>query len=165
MTIVYIGLGSNLAGPRMQVERGLQALAGLADSRLVRHSRLYRTEPWGKADQPEFVNAVAQLETSLQAEALLTGLLEIERNAGRERDASRWGPRVLDLDILVYGDRILDVPGLHLPHPHLHERAFVLVPLHEIAPSLDIPGQGNVAALLARLDASTCQPLETEDAA
>ncbi len=165
MTIVYIGLGSNLAGPRMQVERGLQALADLADSRLLRHSRLYRTAPWGRADQPEFVNAVAQLETSLAAETLLAGLLGIERDAGRERDASRWGPRVLDLDILVYGNRVLNAPGLHLPHPRLHERAFVLVPLHEIAPRLDIAGQGSVATLLARLDASTCQPLETEDTA
>jgi len=165
MTIVYIGLGSNLADPRAQVECGLRALAGLQATRLVRHSRLYRTAPWGRADQPEFVNAVAQIETTLAPDVLLEALLTIERNAGRERDTTRWGPRVLDLDILVYGDVILDAPGLHLPHPHLHERAFVLMPLCEIAPSLKIPDQGRADVLLARLDASTCRAIEPERAA
>src|ERR1700682_1454369 len=103
MTIVYIGLGSNLADPRMQVENGLRALAGLADTRLLRRSRLYRSAPWGRVDQPEFVNAVAELDTTLAPQVLLDALLAIERHAGRERDATRWGPRVLDLDILVYG--------------------------------------------------------------
>lgn len=160
--MVYIGLGSNLADPRAQVEDALRALARLADTSLVRSSRLYRSVPWGRADQPEFVNAVAQIDTALAPHNLLDELLAIERQAGRERDATRWGPRVLDLDILVYGDLILDSPGLHVPHPHLHERVFVLMPLCEIAPELQIPGKGRVDELLAQLDAATCCPLEPQ---
>jgi 2-amino-4-hydroxy-6-hydroxymethyldihydropteridine diphosphokinase len=165
MAIVYIGLGSNLAEPRVQVENGLRALSGLAQTRLMRHSRLYRSAPWGHADQPEFINAVAQVDTSLAPHDLLDALLAIERNAGRQRDATRWGPRVLDLDILAYGDVAIDEPGLHLPHPHLHERAFVLMPLCELAPELQIPGRGRADELLARLDTSTCRVLESECAA
>jgi 2-amino-4-hydroxy-6-hydroxymethyldihydropteridine diphosphokinase len=165
MTIVYIGLGSNLADPRAQVEGGLRALAGLADTRLVRRSRLYRSAPWGRADQPEFVNAVAELDTTLTPQSLLDALLAIERQAGRERDATRWGPRVLDLDVLVYGDLVIDMPGLHVPHPHLHERVFVLMPLCEIAPGLQIPGKGRVEVLLAQLDSATCCALDPECAA
>lgn len=159
MTSAYIGLGSNLADPRAQVEGALLALAALAATRLLRRSCLYRSAPWGRADQPEFVNAVAQLDTTLAPQSLLDALLAIERDAGRERDTTRWGPRVLDLDILLYGDVVLDEPGLHLPHPHLHERVFVLMPLCEIAPQLQIPGHGRADALLMRLDSSTCQPL------
>ncbi|HEY7872413.1 MAG TPA: 2-amino-4-hydroxy-6-hydroxymethyldihydropteridine diphosphokinase [Rudaea sp.] len=162
MENVYIGLGSNLADPRTQVENGLRALAALADSRLRRRSRLYRSAPWGRADQPEFVNAVAHLETTLTPRELLDRLLAIERAAGRERDGTRWGPRVLDLDILVFGTLELDEPGLHLPHPHLHERAFALAPLAEIAPDLVIPGRGRVRDLLARIDVSDCVPLAAE---
>jgi 2-amino-4-hydroxy-6-hydroxymethyldihydropteridine diphosphokinase len=162
MTIVYIGLGSNLADPCAQVKGGLRALAGLADTRLMRRSRLYRSAPWGKTDQPEFVNAVAQIETALAPQSLLDALLVIERVAGRERDATRWGPRVLDLDILAYGDLVLDTPGLHLPHPRLHERVFVLMPLCEIAPGLQIPGKGRADTLLAQLDASACSALDSE---
>lgn len=160
MTSIYIGLGSNLADPQAQVEGGLRALGGLAETRLLRRSRLYRSAPWGRADQPEFVNAVAQLETTLTPQILLDALLTIERQAGRERDTTRWGPRVLDLDILLYGDVVLDEPGLHLPHPHLHERVFVLMPLCEIAPELQIPGLGRADALLARLDTSTCWAID-----
>lgn len=160
MTRIYIGLGSNLADPQAQVEGGLRALGGLAETRLLRRSRLYRSAPWGRADQPEFVNAVAQLETTLTPQILLDALLTIERQAGRERDTTRWGPRVLDLDILLYGDVVLDEPGLHLPHPHLHERVFVLMPLCEIAPELQIPGLGRADALLARLDTSTCWAID-----
>ncbi len=160
MTRIYIGLGSNLADPQAQVEGGLRALGGLAETRLLRRSRLYRSAPWGRADQPEFVNAVAQLETTLAPQILLDALLTIERQAGRERDTTRWGPRVLDLDILLYGDVVLDEPGLHLPHPHLHERVFVLMPLCEIAPELQIPGLGRADALLARLDTSTCWAID-----
>jgi 2-amino-4-hydroxy-6-hydroxymethyldihydropteridine diphosphokinase len=160
MANAYVGLGSNLADPRAQVERALRALAQLPRTTLVRCSRLYRSAPWGRADQPEFVNAVAELRTELSARELLEALLAIERRAGRERDATRWGPRVLDLDILVYGDRVIDETGLHVPHPHLAERAFVLAPLAEIAPDLIVPERGRVAALLARIDASGCTPLE-----
>lgn len=157
MENVYIGLGSNLADPAAQVEAGLRALARLPKTRLVARSRLYRSAPWGRVDQPEFVNAAAQLETVLEPGLLLDALLQIERAAGRERDGTRWGPRVLDLDILVYGERRIAEPGLHVPHPHLPERAFVLVPLAEIAPDLQVPGRGRVADLLAGVDASTCK--------
>lgn len=157
MENVYIGLGSNLDDPPAQVEAGLRALAALPESRLVQRSRLYDTAPWGRTDQPAFVNAAAHLETALSPHALLDALLAIERAAGRERDGTRWGPRVLDLDILLYGNLVLDEPGLRLPHPHLHERTFVLAPLAEIAPHLDIPGHGRVADLLARVDASRCE--------
>ena len=160
MERAYIGLGSNLADPGTQVERAMGALAELPRTQPLRRSRLYRSEPWGRADQPEFVNAVVELQTELTPRELLDMLLAIERHAGRARDATRWGPRVLDLDILVYGDRSIDEPGLHVPHPHLRERAFVLAPLAEIAPDLVVPGQGQVAALLARIDASSCRPLE-----
>jgi 2-amino-4-hydroxy-6-hydroxymethyldihydropteridine diphosphokinase len=156
MENAYIGLGSNLADPSVQVEAGLRALANLPQTRLVARSRLYRSAPWGRADQPEFVNAAAALETDLSPRKLLNELLAIERASGRERDGTRWGPRVLDLDILVYGDRRIAEPGLYVPHPHLHERAFALVPLAEIAPELDVPGRGRIAALLAGVDASTC---------
>lgn len=157
MENVYIGLGSNLADPAAQVAAGLPALARLPRTRLVAHSHLYCSAPWGRADQPEFVNAVAQLETALEPRELLDHLLEIERAAGRERDGTRWGPRVLDLDVLAYAQRRIAEPGLHVPHPHLHERAFVLLPLAEIAPDLHIPGRGRVTDLLAGVDASTCR--------
>lgn len=160
MAIVYIGLGSNLADPRVQVQAGIRALAALPNSRLLRQSRLYDTAPWGRTDQPAFVNAVAQLETTLTPQALLEALLALERSAGRKRDGTRWGPRVLDLDILVYGDLIIEEPGLRVPHPHLHEREFVLAPLAEIAPHLSIPGRGEVQTLLAQLDMAV--PRSTE---
>lgn len=156
MENVYIGLGSNLADPNAQVEVALAVLAKLPATRLVARSRRYRSAPWGRADQPEFVNAVAHLHTAMPPHDLLQALLAIERAAGRVRDGTRWGPRVLDLDILVYGDRVLNESGLHVPHPHLHERAFVLAPLAEIAPDLEIPGLGSVVYLLADVDASTC---------
>lgn len=156
MENVYIGLGSNLADPNAQVEAALAVLAKLPATRLVARSRRYRSAPWGRADQPEFVNAVAHLHTAMPPHDLLHALLAIERAAGRVRDGTRWGPRVLDLDILVYGDRVLNESGLHVPHPHLHERAFVLAPLAEIAPDLEIPGLGSVVYLLADVDASTC---------
>ncbi len=165
MVNVYIGLGSNLADPRMQIEAGLHALAALPQSQLLRHSRLYRSAPWGRSDQPEFVNAVAAISTALPPRMLLDALLAIERSAGRQRDVTRWGPRVLDLDILMYADLALDEPGLHLPHPHLHQRAFVLVPLAEIAPELRIPGYGRVDALLTQINASECKALEREPVA
>jgi 2-amino-4-hydroxy-6-hydroxymethyldihydropteridine diphosphokinase len=156
METVYIGLGGNLADPHAQVEAGIRALSKLPKTRLIARSRLYRSAPWGRADQPEFVNAVVQLETALEPRELLDHLLGIERAAGRERDGTRWGPRVLDLDILVYGERRIAEPGLQVPHPHLPERAFVLVPLAEIAPDLHVPGRGRVADLFAGVDASTC---------
>lgn len=161
MENVYIGLGSNLADPMAQVEAGLRALATLPDSRMLQRSRLYASAPWGHANQPDFINAVALIETALAPTSLLQELHAIERHAGRARDTLRWGPRVLDLDILLIGDRHIDSPGLRVPHPHMHERAFVLAPLLEIAPTLGIPGRGSVADLLARIDAAACVALAT----
>jgi len=162
--LAYIGLGSNLNGPRAQIERALLAFDELPETRLLRRSRLYRSLPWGRTDQPEFVNAAAVIGTRLTPRGLLDGLLSIERAAGRERGGERWGPRVLDLDVLVYADRAIDEPGLHVPHPHLCERAFVLLPLAEIAPDLEVPGCGRVDALLAKIGTAGCTALEPEAA-
>jgi len=161
MTIAYVGLGSNLAEPREQVEKALHALSELPRTSLLARSKLYATEPWGHRDQPGFVNAVAMLDTPLSARELLDALLAIERRAGRQRNGERWGPRILDLDILLFGDGRIDEPALRVPHPRLHERAFALVPLAELAPSLDIPGAGRVVDLLSKIDASTCVALES----
>jgi 2-amino-4-hydroxy-6-hydroxymethyldihydropteridine diphosphokinase len=154
-----VALGSNLDDPRAQVERGFVALAALPQTTLSARSRLYRTKPWGVADQPDFINAAARLETTLAPRALLDALLAIEAGAGRVRGA-RNGPRILDLDLLLYGDRIIDEPDFVLPHPRLHERAFVLLPLTDVAPGLEIPGHGRVADLLARLDTVGCSSID-----
>jgi 2-amino-4-hydroxy-6-hydroxymethyldihydropteridine diphosphokinase len=143
----YIGLGSNLDGPETQVVAALQALDGIRDSRLVSSSSLYRSPPMGPQDQPDFVNAVARLETTLAALELLEALQAIERDSGRVR-VRHWGPRVLDLDLLLYADRIIESPGLTVPHPGIAERSFVLYPLAEIAPQLEIPGLADVKALM-----------------
>ncbi|WP_313055002.1 2-amino-4-hydroxy-6-hydroxymethyldihydropteridine diphosphokinase [Pseudomonas lopnurensis] len=134
MERVYIGLGSNLADPQRQLRGALQALAELPQSRLVGVSSLYASDPLGPTDQPRYVNAVAALDTALAPLALLDALQAIERAQGRERKAERWGPRTLDLDILLFGDRLIDEPRLQVPHYHLQARAFVLYPLAEIAP-------------------------------
>lgn len=147
MNTAYVALGANLGDPASTVRAAFAALANLPDSRIVHSSSLYRTAPVGIADQPEFVNAMAELETGLAPEALLDALLEIEQRFGRIR-AERNGPRTLDLDLLLYNDQYLDLPRLTLPHPRLHLRAFVLQPLAEIAPDLKIPGRGTVAAWL-----------------
>lgn len=154
--LAYIGIGSNLDDPEKQVRAAIDALQRLPQSAFVRASRLYRTAPWGKTDQPAFVNAAAAIATQLPPRELLDALLAIERAHGRERDGERWGPRVIDLDILVYGDARIDEAGLRVPHPHLGERAFVLLPLADLDPNLEIPGQGRVDALLARVDATGC---------
>jgi len=152
--VAFIGLGSNLDTPRGQVERALRELDALPRTRLVARSRLYCTAPWGGVAQPDFINAVAQLETELDAHALMRALLTIEHRAGRSRDGERNGPRVLDLDLLLYGNECIADADLQVPHPRLHERAFVLAPLAEIAPDLAVPGQGPVSELLARVDAA-----------
>src|SRR5690348_6261131 len=151
----YVALGSNLDDPEAQVERGFAALAALSHTLLDARSRLYRTPPWGMPDQPDFINAVARLQTSLTPRQLLDALLAIEARAGRARGV-RYGPRTLDLDLLLYADRAMCEPGLAIPHPRLQERAFVLLPLADIAPELDVPGQGRVADLLGRVDVSGC---------
>ena len=149
----YIGLGSNLADPVDQIRMALQSLDRIADTHLVRRSSLYLTKPVGYSDQSDFVNAVAHVVTGLGARALLDELLVLERERGRIR-AFPNGPRTLDLDLLLFDRQSISEVGLTVPHPRLHERAFVLVPLSEIAPLLVVPGRGNVSALLAEVDSS-----------
>jgi 2-amino-4-hydroxy-6-hydroxymethyldihydropteridine diphosphokinase len=148
MPCAYIGLGANLGDPSRQILAALAELDALPGTRLLRQSSLYRSAPLGYRDQPDFVNAVAQIDTSLEARALLDALLAIEQGLGRQRSFPD-APRTLDLDLLLYGDDVLDEAGLHVPHPRMHARAFVLAPLAEIAPALSIPGHGSIAALLA----------------
>ncbi|MGB5411052.1 MAG: 2-amino-4-hydroxy-6-hydroxymethyldihydropteridine diphosphokinase [Woeseiaceae bacterium] len=143
----YIGLGSNLQGPSRQVESAIQQLDELAGTRLFAYSGTYRSAPYGGVEQPEFVNAVAAVLTQLGPRELLDELKALERARGREQGGQRWGPRILDLDILVYAERILEEDGLTLPHPGIAERNFVLLPLREIAPHLVIPGLGRVASI------------------
>jgi 2-amino-4-hydroxy-6-hydroxymethyldihydropteridine diphosphokinase len=147
-TLAFVGLGSNL-GDREGAIRQAAALIGAQ-----RVSSIRETEPWGVADQPLFLNAVAELETGFEARALLERLLEVERELGRVRGGERWGPRTIDLDLLLYGEETIDEPGLTVPHPRLHQRLFVLEPLAELAPDLVVPGRGRVTALLTELQSS-----------
>ena len=144
----YVGLGANLGKSEAQVRRAITALQTLPDTRLLATSSLYRSAPVGVGEQPDFINAVAAIETGLSARALLDELLAIEARFGRQRDFPGT-PRTLDLDLLLYGDRVIAKPGLIVPHPRMHERAFVLAPLAEIASDAIVPGKGPVAALLA----------------
>ena len=147
MTLAYVGLGANL-GDRERTIRDAAAMIGAA-----RVSSLRETEPWGYAEQPSFLNAAAEVETELVAREFLDRLLDVERRLGRERGAGpRFGPRTIDLDLLLYGDETIDEPGLTVPHPRLHERRFALEPLAELDPRLVVPGRGAVAELLAALD-------------
>jgi 2-amino-4-hydroxy-6-hydroxymethyldihydropteridine diphosphokinase len=143
----YIGLGSNLDSPGRQIEAAFDLLDGIDDTRLTGRSSLYRSAPFGGVEQPDFVNAVAMLQTKLSATDLLVALQEIERVRGRERGGVRWGPRVLDLDLLVYSDEVVEEPELSVPHPGIAERNFVLLPLRELAPDLVIPGLGRVSTI------------------
>lgn len=144
----YVGLGSNLHDPVLQVRRGLTALATLPDTKVVQPSSLYRSPPMGPPGQLDYVNAVCALATRLPAVRLLAHLQGIEDRHGRVRGSVRWGPRILDLDLLLYGDAELSLPDLKLPHPGLAERAFVLYPLLEIAPHLEVPSLGPIASLI-----------------
>ncbi|MGH8078658.1 MAG: 2-amino-4-hydroxy-6-hydroxymethyldihydropteridine diphosphokinase [Lysobacter sp.] len=152
-TIAFVGLGGNVGDAATILRDAFAALGRLSGMRLLRASRLYRTPAWGVTSQADFINAVAMIETTLAPPVLLANLMQIERDAGRDRlaGATVWGPRTLDLDLLLYGDKIIDVPGLKVPHPHLHERAFALVPLVEIAPDTRIPGHGAAADALASM--------------
>jgi 2-amino-4-hydroxy-6-hydroxymethyldihydropteridine diphosphokinase len=151
VTRAYVGLGANL-GPREQtLRRAVELLAGAEGVEVFAVSELRETEPVGVVDQPPFLNGAVALETTLSPRALLDLMLEVERSLGRVR-AERWGPRVVDLDLLTYRNEVVDEPGLHVPHPRLHERRFALEPLAELDPELEIPGRGRVSALLAALD-------------
>ena len=147
----YIGLGSNLQDPRTQVLRAGAALERLAATRLIRLSPLYRSSPFGPVPQPDFVNAVAGVLTQLDPSALLDELLALEKALGRPAERERWGPRIIDLDLLVHGRERREEPGLSLPHRGIVERNFVLYPLCDLAPDLDVPGLGRVAELKERL--------------
>src|SRR5688572_32160531 len=147
MTRAAVALGSNLEDPEAQVSRGFDDLAAIADTEVVARSRLYRTAPVGYVDQPDFVNACAVVETRLAPRALLDALLAIEKKHGRVRDIPN-GPRTLDLDIILYGGAVIDEPGLKVPHPRAHERAFVLEPLVEAWPDAVIPGRGPASDLV-----------------
>ncbi|HYG06714.1 MAG TPA: 2-amino-4-hydroxy-6-hydroxymethyldihydropteridine diphosphokinase [Stenotrophomonas sp.] len=156
----HIGLGANLGDAQATLRAVLPALDTLPQTRLLAASRLYHTPAWGRLDQPAFVNAAAAISTTLTAEALLDALLALERSHGRERIAGeRWGPRTLDLDVLLFGDQVIDTPRLQVPHPHLHERAFALLPLAEIAADAVIAGHGTVQAALAKLDTGGLVPI------
>ena len=156
----YVGLGANLGDAEGTVRAALGELGSLPRTRLVAASALYRTRAWGRRDQPDFVNAVAALETGLAPRALLDALLQVERRHGRTREAGgRWGPRTLDLDLLLHGDAVLDEPGLQLPHPQMHLRAFVMHPLAEIAPDAIVPAHGRAADLAAALAPDGMQAL------
>jgi 2-amino-4-hydroxy-6-hydroxymethyldihydropteridine diphosphokinase len=144
----FIGLGANLGDPQAQMRRAVAALGEFPRTRLLASSSLYRSAPVGVAPQPDFVNAVAKIETELGARELLEELLTTEARFGRERPFP-GAPRTLDLDLLLYGDRVIEEPGLVVPHPRMHERAFVLLPLAEIAAEASIPGKGGVKTLLA----------------
>jgi 2-amino-4-hydroxy-6-hydroxymethyldihydropteridine diphosphokinase len=155
----YVALGSNLDDPRRQVERAFGELAGLADTRLVLRSGLWRSAPMGPQDQPDFVNAVAGLLTQLKPRAFLEHLRLLEQRMGKMEPAVRWGPRLIDLDLLMVGDARCDEPGLRLPHAGLHQRNFVLYPLAEIAPLLWVPDHGRVCSLLERVQGDGIEPL------
>jgi 2-amino-4-hydroxy-6-hydroxymethyldihydropteridine diphosphokinase len=158
-TPAYIGLGSNLEGPAQQVERGFGALGRLPDTLLVARSRCYRSRPLGPQDQPDFINAAAGLLTRLAPEDLLAQLKQLEATLGREQPVRRWGPRVIDFDLLLFGAETRATQVLTLPHPGLLERNWVLYPLRDIAPSLWVPGQGRVTDLADRLGTDGIEPL------
>jgi 2-amino-4-hydroxy-6-hydroxymethyldihydropteridine diphosphokinase len=143
----FIGLGSNLEDPATQVRRAFDALDQIPRTRCLRRSRLYLSRPVGPADQPDYINAAASLQTYLDPHSLLAELQRIEGAHGRIR-TRRWGPRTLDLDLLLYGDQVIKTPDLEVPHPGIHHRLFVLLPLRDLSPNLRIPGGGELSALI-----------------
>jgi 2-amino-4-hydroxy-6-hydroxymethyldihydropteridine diphosphokinase len=150
----WLGLGSNQQQPVMQLQHALRRLTEAEGITLLRTSSFYSTPPWGDEQQDHFVNAVAQLETRLASHQLLHVLQSIEDAMGRQRSDRRWGPRVIDIDLLLFGEQELSTADLVLPHPRMHERAFVLMPLAELDSTLEIPGHGSVSVLLSQLDRS-----------
>lgn len=155
----YIGLGANLTEPVAQLKRAVAALALLPASQLRQISQFYSSKPMGPQDQPDYVNAVAALDTALSPEQLLAALQQIEQQQGRERKAERWGPRTLDLDILLYGQQQLHTPQLTIPHYGMTVREFVLYPLAELAPGLQLPDGTALSTLLKQIPLNGLQPL------
>lgn len=163
--LAFVGLGSNLGEPCRQLENALVALGKIRQTRLLRHSGFYASKPWGILDQPDFVNAVAELETALDPVELLDELLMVEQRAGRRRDSTRWGPRVIDLDLLLYGTRQIKGEGIEVPHPRLCERSFVVLPLAELVPDLTVPGRGSIADAVAGVGSDGCVRLPDQGGA
>ncbi|MGZ8269624.1 MAG: 2-amino-4-hydroxy-6-hydroxymethyldihydropteridine diphosphokinase [Methylophilus sp.] len=159
MAMAYIALGSNLKQPILQIKQAITALADIPQTKLLQHSSLYLTPPVGYDNQPDFINAVAKLETTLKPAQLLQYILGIESSFGRERPFPN-APRVLDLDLLLYDELVMHTPSLTIPHPRMHVRGFVMLPLVEIAPDLMIPTLGNVVELLAKLDVSDIKKID-----
>lgn len=153
MTLAFIAIGSNLSAPLEQVNAAIQALADIPQSRIVAVSSFYRTPPLGPQDQPDYLNAAVALETALDAESLLDNTQRIELQQGRERKAERWGPRTLDLDIMLFGDAIIRTGRLTVPHYDMKNRGFMLWPLIEIAPQLTFPTGESLQAVLEHLNA------------
>lgn len=147
----WVGLGSNVGDGNAQIDQALDRLAAIAGVTLLEQSSRYRTPPWGRRQQPDFINAVARLRSALAPLPFLQLLVGIEDAMGRDRSVGRWGPRVIDLDVLLADEQILHLDGLIVPHPRMHRRAFVLNPLAELAPDLVIPARGRVRRLLSRL--------------
>ncbi|WP_295947304.1 2-amino-4-hydroxy-6-hydroxymethyldihydropteridine diphosphokinase [uncultured Xanthomonas sp.] len=155
-----IGLGGNLGDAAATLRAALAALDTLPQTRLLRASQLYRSPAWGREDQPDFINAAALVATTLSAPDLLQALLDLEHRHGRQRlPGERWGPRTLDLDLLLYAEAVIDLPGLQVPHPFLHQRAFVLLPLAEIAADAVIPGHGTVRDARDRIETGGIAPI------
>ena len=152
MIRAYVGLGANVGEREQTIRRALELLGADPAVDVVATSALRETEPVGYRNQPRFLNGVAAVDTQLAPRELLERLLAVELELGRTRDGPRYGPRTIDLDLLLYGDSVVDEPGLRVPHPRLHERAFALEPLAELAPALVVPGRGPVAALLAGVE-------------
>lgn len=155
MTRAYVGLGANLGDRASTLLRAVELLGEHPGVTVVAVSELRETAPWGPVPQPLFLNGAVAVETQLTARELLDVLLDVERRLGRRREGERWGPRTVDLDLLVYGDERVAEPGLDVPHPRLHERAFALEPLAELDPGLELPGRGRVADLLAALHSAS----------
>ena len=162
---VYIGLGSNLDDPARQIDRAVAALAELPRTRCIGRAGAFRSRPMGPVEQPDFLNAAVGLLTQLSPQAFLSELKALERKLGRTLPAVRWGPRVIDLDLLVYGGVQLEEAELTLPHPGIQDRNFVLMPLMELAPDLDIPGRGRVSRLAAAVTRAGIERLPTSAAA
>ncbi len=160
MVVACIGLGANLGDAPATLRAAIQVLAGLPGTQLLASSRLYRSPAWGNEAQPDFVNAAVALQTELPAPQLLEQLLAIEQQFGRVRETGQhWGPRLLDLDLLLYAEQVIDLPQLKVPHPFLHQRGFALLPLADVAPQALIPGHGTVRDVLVGINTSGIDPI------
>jgi 2-amino-4-hydroxy-6-hydroxymethyldihydropteridine diphosphokinase len=147
----WLGLGANLQHPQAQLTEAIKQISHIPECEVLQVSSFYQTPPWGDEDQPDFINAVVKINTSLQAIELLHQMQAIENDMGRVRKDRRWGPRLIDIDLLLFGDESIESEELTLPHPRMHERAFVLLPLYELDPLIEIPGLGTAEKLLAHL--------------